>query len=108
MKLPISASDGEQPAMKLPLKVYEAELPRLQIELVTLQQWVRDVGARVVVIFEGRDAAGKGSAIKLITERPNPRWCRVAALPAPTERERTQWYFQATSSTCRPRAKSYC
>ncbi|MET3803287.1 polyphosphate kinase 2 [Nakamurella sp. UYEF19] len=78
----------------MPSRVYEAELLRLQIELVTLQQWVRDTGARVVVIFEGRDAAGKGSAIKRITERLNPRWCRIAALPAPSERERTQWYFQ--------------
>ena len=78
----------------LPSKVYEAELLRLQIELVTLQQWVRETGTRVLVIFEGRDAAGKGSAIKRITERLNPRWCRIAALPAPTERERSQWYFQ--------------
>jgi polyphosphate kinase 2 len=94
MKPAHSASTGELRAAKLPSKVYEAELLRLQIELVTLQQWIRDTGARVVVIFEGRDAAGKGSAIKRITERLNPRWCRIAALPAPTERERTQWYFQ--------------
>jgi polyphosphate kinase 2 len=79
---------------KIPAEVYEAELLRLQTELVSMQQWVRDTGARVVVIFEGRDAAGKGSAIKRITEYLNPRSCRVAALPAPTTRERTQWYFQ--------------
>ncbi len=89
-----AVADDASSVVKLGLKVYEAELIRLQIELVTLQQWVRDTGARVVVIFEGRDAAGKGSAIKRITERLNPRWCRIAALPAPTERERTQWYFQ--------------
>lgn len=74
--------------------VYEAELRRLQIEFVKLQEWVRATGARVVVIFEGRDAAGKGGAIKRITEGLNPRVVHVAALPAPTERERGQWYFQ--------------
>ena len=79
---------------KLSTSTYDAELRRLQGELVALQQWVRDTGARVVVVFEGRDAAGKGSAIKRITERLNPRWCRIAALPAPTEREQSQWYFQ--------------
>ncbi len=73
---------------------YEAELRHLQTELVAMQQWVRETGARVVVLFEGRDAAGKGSAIKRITEYLSPRVCRVAALPAPTEREKTQWYFQ--------------
>ncbi|GAB2813845.1 polyphosphate kinase 2 [Lentzea nigeriaca] len=75
-------------------EVYERELLRLQIELVRLQEWVRDTGARLVVLFEGRDAAGKGSAIKRITEHLNPRVARIAALPAPSERERTQWYFQ--------------
>ena len=79
---------------KLDTKAYEAELVRLQGELVSLQQWVRDTGNRVVVIFEGRDAAGKGSAIKRIIQYLNPRWCRIAALPAPTERQRSQWYFQ--------------
>lgn len=74
--------------------VYEAELLRLQTEFAKLQEWVRGAGARVVVIFEGRDAAGKGGAIKRITESLNPRVVRVAALPAPTERERGQWYFQ--------------
>ncbi|HTX42549.1 MAG TPA: polyphosphate kinase 2 [Acidobacteriaceae bacterium] len=73
---------------------YEKELRRLQIELVKLQEWIRHKGLRVVVLFEGRDAAGKGGAIKRITETLNPRICRVVALAAPTERERTQWYFQ--------------
>src|SRR6476620_336130 len=79
---------------KLPRELYEAELLRLQTELVSMQQWVKTSGARVVVIFEGRDAAGKGSAIKRISEYLNPRFCRIAALPAPTERQRTEWYFQ--------------
>ncbi|SDO36892.1 polyphosphate kinase 2, PA0141 family [Nakamurella panacisegetis] len=79
---------------RLPARVYEAELRRLQAELVAMQEWVKETGSRVVVIFEGRDAAGKGSAIKRITEYLNPRWCRIVALPTPTERERTQWYFQ--------------
>lgn len=79
---------------KLPKKFYEAELAKLQIELVKLQEWIRHAGLKVVVIFEGRDAAGKGGAIKRITECLNPRICRVAALPAPTDREVTQWYFQ--------------
>ena len=75
-------------------KEYEKELRRLQIELVKLQEWVKNKGLKVVVIFEGRDAAGKGGVIKRITESLNPRIVRVVALPAPTERERTQWYFQ--------------
>jgi polyphosphate kinase 2 len=75
-------------------KVYFKELFRLQGELVKLQDWVVHTGHRLVVIFEGRDAAGKGGAIKRITQRLNPRVCRVAALPAPNNRERTQWYFQ--------------
>lgn len=75
-------------------KPYETELYRLQIELLKLQAWVKQTGARVAVIFEGRDAAGKGGVIKRITEYLNPRSVRVVALPAPTERERGQWYFQ--------------
>ncbi len=73
---------------------YFRELFRLQGELVKLQDWVVQTGERVVVLFEGRDAAGKGGAIKRITQRLNPRVCRVAALPAPNDREKTQWYFQ--------------
>ncbi|MDR5838869.1 polyphosphate kinase 2 [Caballeronia sp. LZ034LL] len=75
-------------------KTYFRELFRLQGELVKLQDWVVHTGHRLVVLFEGRDAAGKGGAIKRITQRLNPRVCRVAALPAPNNRERTQWYFQ--------------
>ncbi|HWE87407.1 MAG TPA: polyphosphate kinase 2 [Terracidiphilus sp.] len=73
---------------------YGRELRRLQIELVKLQEWIRHEGLRVVALFEGRDAAGKGGAIKRITETLNPRVCRVVALATPTEREKTQWYFQ--------------
>ena len=73
---------------------YEAEINRLQIELVKLQEWVKAQGHRMVVVFEGRDAAGKGGTIKRITEPMNPRIASVVALPAPTEREKTQWYFQ--------------
>ena len=74
--------------------VYEKELFRMQLELVKLQEWVKEQGLKVVVLFEGRDAAGKGGVIKRITQHLNPRICRVVALPAPTEREKTQWYFQ--------------
>ena len=79
---------------KLKKKIYEKELARLQVELVKLQEWVKDRGLRVVVIFEGRDAAGKGGTITRVTQRLNPRICRVVALGKPTERETTQWYFQ--------------
>ena len=78
----------------IPNKEYYAELEKLQIELVKLQEWVKAKGLRIVVIFEGRDAAGKGGAIKRITETLNPRYARVVALGTPTEREKTQWYFQ--------------
>lgn len=88
---PIMRTDNQKPLSK---KDYEKELRRLQIELVKMQEWVKDQGLRVVVIFEGRDAAGKGGVITRIRECLNPRYCRVAALPAPTERESTQWYFQ--------------
>ena len=80
--------------VKLPRKLYEKELAKLHIELVRLQKWVIDKGLKVVVIFEGRDAAGKGGAIKRVTQTLNPRHCRIAALPVPTEKERSQWYFQ--------------
>ena len=79
---------------RLDAGIYEAELLRLQAELVALQEWVQSTGARVLIIFEGRDAAGKGSAIKRVTEYLNPRFARIVALPAPTERERGEWYFQ--------------
>ncbi|TCM44523.1 polyphosphate kinase 2 [Kribbella sp. VKM Ac-2568] len=85
---------SRQPVKRVPKKLYERELIRLQAELVKLQEWVRVEGARVVVVFEGRDAAGKGSTIKRVTEFLNPRVARIVALPAPTERQRTQWYFQ--------------
>jgi polyphosphate kinase 2 len=78
----------------LPNKIYEEELKRLQIELVKLQEWVKHQGLKVAVIFEGRDAAGKGGTIKRIVQSLNPRICRVVALGTPTEREKTQWYFQ--------------
>ncbi len=79
---------------KLKKKVYQRELAHFQVELVKLQEWIKDQGLKVVVIFEGRDAAGKGGVIKRITESLNPRICRVVALGTPTEREKTQWYFQ--------------
>jgi polyphosphate kinase 2 len=82
------------PPPKLDNQFYEKELGKLQIELVKLQEWVKLKGLKVIVLFEGRDAAGKGGCIKRITECLNPRGCRVVALPAPTEREKTQWYFQ--------------
>ena len=79
---------------RLSRAVYEKELVRLQAELVAMQEWVRTSAARIVVIFEGRDAAGKGSTIKRVSEYLNPRVTRIVALPAPTDRQRTQWYFQ--------------
>ena len=82
------------PVKRMPKRLYEKELFALQAELVELQEWVRSTGARLVVIFEGRDAAGKGSTIKRVTEYLNPRVARIVALPTPTERERTEWYFQ--------------
>ena len=82
------------PNKKLKKKVYEKELAKLQVKLVKLQEWVKAKGLRVVVVFEGRDAAGKGGVIKRITEQLNPRVCRVVALGTPTEKEKTQWYFQ--------------
>ena len=88
-----SDSDAKS-APKVPNDVYEAELFRLQTEFVKLQEWVKATGARIVVLFEGRDAAGKGGTIKRITEYLSPRSVRIAALPAPSERERGQWYFQ--------------
>ncbi|HUH87942.1 MAG TPA: polyphosphate kinase 2 [Pusillimonas sp.] len=87
-------AQGPTPDGRLDRRFYFTELFRLQRELVKLQDWVQENKLKIVVLFEGRDAAGKGGAIKRITQRLNPRICRVAALPAPNERERTQWYFQ--------------
>jgi polyphosphate kinase 2 len=89
-----AAKAASKPVERLPKKTYERELLRLQGELVKLQEWIRAEGARLVIVFEGRDAAGKGSTIKRVTQYLNPRVARIAALPAPTERERSQWYFQ--------------
>jgi polyphosphate kinase len=82
------------PTRTISNKDYLAELARLHVELVKLEEWIKHTGQKVVILFEGRDAAGKGGAIKAITLRLNPRDARVVALAAPTERERTQWYFQ--------------
>ncbi len=90
---PATQVDGQRP-VSMPKKLYEKELLRLQAELVKLQEWVRTAGARLVVVFEGRDAAGKGSTIKRVTQYLNPRVARIVALPAPTERQRSEWYFQ--------------
>src|ERR671928_860394 len=87
-------ADAEPRPKQLSRKKFEKELQNLQRELVIMEEYVKAKGLKVVVVFEGRDAAGKGGVIKRITERTNPRICRVVALPAPTERERTQWYFQ--------------
>jgi len=90
---PLEAADDVEPT-KLGKRAYEKELARLQTELVRLQDWIGHEGLKVVVVFEGRDTAGKGGTIKRITEKTNPRVVRVVALGTPTERERTQWYFQ--------------
>ena len=87
-----AASNGA--SRKVKNKLYQKELKRLQIELVKLQEWIKEKGLKVVVLFEGRDAAGKGGTIKRIIQRMNPRICRVVALGTPTEKEKTQWYFQ--------------
>jgi len=93
-KKPIEVAQTNENPLIVDEKLYNKELRRLQVELVKMQEWVRTKGLKVVVIFEGRDAAGKGGVIKRITESLNPRICRVIALPAPTEREKAQWYFQ--------------
>jgi len=89
-----SAEAAQEKPKNIKTRIYEQELAKLQIELVKLQEWIKSQGLKVVVIFEGRDAAGKGGVIKRITESLNPRICRVVALGTPTEREKTQWYFQ--------------
>ena len=90
---PAARGRGTTPK-KLNRELYEAELLRLQGELVQMQEWIKHTGQRLVVIFEGRDAAGKGGAIKRITEYLSPRHTQIVALPTPTERQQTQWYFQ--------------
>ena len=102
----VETTSGPLPAMSTPpaekaghhkkfdRETYEAEIEKLQVELVKLQEWIKHAGLRVAVIFEGRDAAGKGGTIKRVTEHLNPRVVRIAALATPTERERTEWYFQ--------------
>ena len=87
-------SKGEKKTRKLTKSQYEKQLEKLQIELVRMQEWIVDSGARIVVVFEGRDTAGKGGVIKRISEKTSPRVIRTVALTTPTERERTQWYFQ--------------
>ncbi|MCW1959157.1 MAG: polyphosphate kinase 2 [Mycobacterium sp.] len=89
-----SKKSDKSKVAKISNEVYEAELFRLQTELVKVQEWVRATGARIVILFEGRDAAGKGGTIKRITEYLSPRTARIAALPAPSDREKGQWYFQ--------------
>ena len=89
-----AAAKAEKKKTKISNKEYEKELAALQIELVKLQEWIKEKGLKVVCIFEGRDAAGKGGVIKRITQSLSPRICRVVALGTPTEREKTQWYFQ--------------
>ncbi len=88
------AEEKKSKKKKIAKAHYEAELERLQMELVKLQEWVKHKGLKLIIVFEGRDAAGKGGSIKRIAEALNPRVCRIAALPAPSEREKTQWYFQ--------------
>ena len=92
------AGDKTKPA-RLDKRGYEKELERLQVEFVRLQEWIVHKGLKVVVIFEGRDTAGKGGTIKRISEQTNPRVVRTVALSTPTERERTQWYFQRYVAT---------
>src|ERR687894_2342531 len=91
---PVELEDGEASPSKLKRKEYEREMARLQLELVKLQHWVKHAGLRVVLVFEGRDAAGKGGVIKRIVEPLNPRGATIVALGTPSDRERTQWYFQ--------------
>ena len=106
--LPGVATSRDSEGEKEYRRQYFGQLFRLQAELVKLQDWVVAAGHKIVILFEGRDAAGKGSAIKRITQRLNPRVCRVAALPAPNDRERTQWYFQRYASHLPAAGESFC
>ena len=90
----IRSTAAKESRPKLPKQVYEKELTRLQVELVKMQYWVKQTDTRIVILFEGRDAAGKGGTIKRLTEPLNPRGCRIVALGTPSDREKTQWYFQ--------------
>jgi polyphosphate kinase len=90
----LKRTDGSNAKSKMKRKVYERELHKLQVELCHLQAWVKQTGARIIILFEGRDAAGKGGTIKAITERVSPRVFRVVALPAPSDREKTQMFGQ--------------
>src|SRR5438094_7437325 len=90
----LKRTDGSNAKSKMKRKVYERELHKLQVELCHLQEWVKQTGARIIILFEGRDAAGKGGTIKAITERVSPRVFRVVALPAPSDREKTQMFGQ--------------
>ncbi|MGD1931923.1 MAG: polyphosphate kinase 2 [Leptolyngbyaceae cyanobacterium] len=90
----IRSTSAKESHPKLPKQVYEKELTRLQVELVKMQYWVKQTDTRIVLLFEGRDAAGKGGTIKRLTEPLNPRGCRIVALGTPSDREKTQWYFQ--------------
>jgi len=89
-----SAAGDKKVPEKLKRKIFDGEIAKLSIELVKMQEWIKATGFKLVVIFEGRDAAGKGGLIKAISQSLNPRVCRVVALGTPTEREKTQWYFQ--------------
>ena len=103
-----SADEKPRRGSRLSAEAYEAELFRLQAELVKVQEWVKAERQRIVVVFEGRDAAGKGGTIKRITQYLSPRVAPIAALPAPSERERASGTSSATSSTCPPPARSRC
>ncbi len=101
-----SAREATKPKGKMKRKLYEKELRKLQVRLSHLQEWVKAKGLRVVILFEGRDAAGKGGTIKALTERVSPRVFRVAALPAPSDREKTRCTCSATWNDSRPQEKS--
>jgi polyphosphate kinase 2 (PPK2 family) len=107
LEAPVASREAsvDRPA-KLKRKDYEREMRRLHGELVAMQKWVKASGAKLCIVFEGRDTAGKGGTIKRITERVSPRVFRVVALPAPTEREKSQMYMQRYVPTSRPPARS--
>ena len=97
---------GDAEHGRLKRKEYEKELAKLHVELVKVQEWVKQQRAKICIVFEGRDGAGKGGTIKALTERVSPRVFRVVALPAPTDREKSQMYAQRYWSTCLPPARS--